>query len=191
MKKFEFYYVSGTTLTRECEELEKKKQLVASDFFPTPSEIEWFDKSEISEFAKYILKKAANDTDFKFRRTDFSLAQDYLTTCLIFDNASRPGAISNKKLANFACAIKKDNGYVISVPKQDSTKRSIPYSMHREIFNLLKLYVTHFRNKLEGISTSPQNTVFVLWNSSTMDSSLINLGLNLRLSGNVLSATVA
>ena len=44
------------TLTRECEELEKKKQLAASDFFPCPSEIERFDKSEISGFAKYILK---------------------------------------------------------------------------------------------------------------------------------------
>ena len=59
------------------------------------------------------------------------------------------------------------------------------------MFNLLKLYVTHFGNKLEGISTSPQNMVFVLWNGSTMDSSLINLGLNLRLSANVLLATVA
>ena len=37
----------------------------------------------------------------------------------------------------------------------------------------MKLYVTHFRNKLEGISTSPQITVWVLWNGGAMDSSLI------------------
>ena len=99
-----------------------KKETVASDFFPSPSETERFDKSEISEFVKYILKKAANDPDFKFRRTDFSLAEDYLITCLIFDNASRPGAISNMKLANFACAIKKDNGYVMCAETRQHKK---------------------------------------------------------------------
>ena len=95
------------TLTRECEELEHEKQLVARDFFPSPSGIERFDKSEISENAKYILKKAANDPNFKIRRTDFCLVREYLITCLIFDNASTPGAISNMKLAEFARAIKK------------------------------------------------------------------------------------
>ena len=96
------------------------------------------------------------------------------------------------KLAEFARAVKKDNAYVISVVKHKTARKDPAHiACTEKIFNLLKLYVTHFRNKLEGISTSPQNTVFVLWNSSTMDSSLINLGLDLRLSGNVLSATVA
>ena len=49
------------------------RETVARDFFPSLSEIERFDKSELSENAKYILKKAANDPNFKIGRTDFCL----------------------------------------------------------------------------------------------------------------------
>lgn len=57
------------TLTRECEELQYEKQLVAEDFL----EIEQLDESENSKNVKYILNKAANDLNFKIRRTDFQL----------------------------------------------------------------------------------------------------------------------
>ena len=78
------------------------------------------------------------------------------------------------KLAEFARAVKKDNAYVISVVKHKTARKGPAHiACTEKIFNLLKLYVTHFRNKLEGISTSPQNTVFVSWNGGAMDSSLI------------------
>ena len=57
------------TLTRECKELQYEKQLVAEDFL----EIEQLDESENSKNVKYILNKAANDLNFKIRRTDFQL----------------------------------------------------------------------------------------------------------------------
>ena len=79
-------------------------ETVSRDFFLSPSEIERFDKSEIWENAKYILKKAANEPNFKIR-SDLHLVWDYLITCLIFDNASRLGAINNMKLAEFVQAI--------------------------------------------------------------------------------------
>ena len=60
----------------------------------------------------------------KFRRTDFHLGWDYLIKCLIFYNASRPGA--NK-------AIKKDNGYVASMAKHKTVQKSLAYVACTEV----------------------------------------------------------
>ena len=46
-------------LYKEIQELDYEKQLNARDFFPTPTEIETFDKSEISISAIATLKQAA------------------------------------------------------------------------------------------------------------------------------------
>lgn len=65
------------------------------------------------------------------------------------------------KLAEFAQTLTNDNGYVGSMVKDKTVQKSPAYTTcTEEIFKLLKLYLAHFQNRLEGISTSPQSTVF-------------------------------
>ena len=51
------------------------------------------------------------------RMGNYCEARDYLLTSLIFDNVSRPGAISNMTLGEYKRATERVIGYVISVIK--------------------------------------------------------------------------
>ena len=162
------------TLYKEIQELDYEKQLNARDFFPTPSEIEIFDKSEISISAMTTLKQAAAAPNFQVTKTNFCLVRDYILTSLIFDNASRPGALSNMTLHEYSKVVFKDGGYVISV-KKHKTKHKGPahIALSTKNFKWLNTYLNKFRNQLDGIDTNPKHTVFVSWNGGPMDSSLI------------------
>ena len=162
------------TLYKEIQELDYEKQLNARDFFPTPSDIEIFDKSEISNSAIATLKQAATMPNFKVTKTNFCLVRDFILTSLIFDNASRPGALSNMTLDEYSRVVFKDGGYVISV-KKHKTKHKGPahIAFSAKNFKWLKTYLNKFRNQLDGIGTTPKHTVFVSWNGGLMDSSLI------------------
>ena len=62
------------------------------------------------------------------RMGNYCEARDYLLTSLIFDNASRPGAISNMTLVEYKRATERDIGYVISVIKH-KTEHKNPVSI--------------------------------------------------------------
>ena len=63
--------------------------------------------------------------NFKVTKTNFCLVRDFILTSLIFDNASRPGALSNMTLDEYSRVVFKDGGYVISV-KKHKTKHKGP-----------------------------------------------------------------
>ena len=85
------------TLYREMNEREFEKELKARDYFPSPEEIEKFDNSSLVKDAKKTISDS-HIKGFKLSKLKFCLARDYILTSLIFDNASRPGAISNMTL---------------------------------------------------------------------------------------------
>ena len=160
------------TLYKEIQELDYEKQLNARDFFPTPSDIEIFDKSEISNSAIATLKQAATVPKFKVTKTNFCLVRDFILTSLIFDNAYRPGALSNMTLDEYSRVVFKDGGYVISV-KKHKTKHKGPahIAFSAKNFKWLKTYLNKFRNQLDGIGTTPKHTVFVSWNGGPLETS--------------------
>ena len=83
------------TLRKEAQKKQPEKELIARENFPTAEQILNFDKSEKVKNAKRIIINSQVSNRFKMRKGNHCEARDYLLTSLIFDNASRPGVISN------------------------------------------------------------------------------------------------
>ena len=122
-------------------------------------------------------KKTISDSHikgFKLSKLKFCLARDYILTSLIFDNASRPGAISNMTLEEFERAIFRENRYVISVKNHKTGYKGPAHIVcTAALFRELAVFKRNFRDKLEGITTRPKDTMFVSWTGGAMDSSLV------------------
>ena len=161
-------------LYKEIQELNYKKQLNVKNFFPTPSKIDIFDKSEIWISAITTLKQAAAVPNFKVTMRNLCLVRDYILTSLMFDNASSLGALSNMSVDEYSKVVYKDGGYITSV-KKHKTKHKGPahIALSTKNFKWLNTHLNRFQNQLDGIGTNPKHTVFVSWNGGPVDSSLI------------------
>ena len=96
------------------------------------------------------------------RKGNYCEAKDYLWTSLIFDNASRPGAIKNMTLGEYRRATERDNCYVISVVKHKTVhKGPANIAGTRSLCREIGTYVKYLRNKKEGISANQDDTVFM------------------------------
>ena len=113
---------------KEAQKKQPEKELIATEIFPTPEKILNFGKSEKVKNVKHIIVNSQVGKRFKMRMGDYCEARDYLLTSLIFDNASRPGAISNMTLVEYKRATERDIGYVISVIKH-KTEHKNPVSI--------------------------------------------------------------
>ena len=87
------------TLRKEAQKKQPEKELIAREIFPTPEQILNSDKSE------KVNSQVGNR--FKMRMGNYCEARDYLLTSLTFDNASRPGAISNITLGEYKRATER------------------------------------------------------------------------------------
>ena len=91
-------------------------------------------------------------------------ARDYLLTTLIFDNVSRPGAISNMSLGKYKRATERDNGYMIIVIKHKTPhKGPASIACTQSLFREIGIYVKYLWDKIEGMSTDQADIVFVSW----------------------------
>ena len=154
-------------------EREFEKEIKARDYFPSPKEIEKFDNSSLVKDAKKTISDS-HIKGFKLSKVKFCLARDYILTSLIFDNASRPSAISNMTLQEFERAIFRENGYVISVKKHKTGYKGPAHIVcTAALFRELAVFKRNFRDKLEGITTRTKDTMFVSWTGGAMDSSLV------------------
>ena len=161
------------TFYKEAQEREYEKELEAMDNFPTPEEVLQFDESETVLSAKKLILKA-QVKGFRLTKQNYCHVRDYLLTRLIFDNASRPGALSNMTLKEFERAIFRNNGHVISVKKHKTGYKGPAHiACNKGLFKELIIFKNYFRNKLDDISIEPEDTFFVSWNGGAMDSSLI------------------
>ena len=113
------------TLCKDAQKKQPKKELIAREIFPTPEQILNLDKSDKVKNAKRIIVNSNVGNKFKIRMGNYCEARNYSLTSLIFDNASRPGAISNMTLGEYKRATERDNGYVISVIKH-KTAHKVP-----------------------------------------------------------------
>ena len=105
--------------------------------------------------------------------------RDYLLVCLIFDNASRPGAIANMTLKEYNNAIIQKDGHVVQVLRHKTAhKGPANISMSSELFRNVHHYIKSMRNMLPGISVKDDDTVFVSWGGSKMESNMITTQMN-------------
>ena len=105
---------------------------------------------------------------------NYCAVRGYLLMSLVFDNATRPGAISNIMLDECKRATNRDNGYVIRVIKHKAAhKGPVNIACAPSLFREIRIYVKYLRNKIEGTSTDPDDTVFVSQSGGAMDSSPI------------------
>ena len=91
-----------------------------------PSFLNWMAKLEKvreSKNVKRIIVNSQVGKRFKMRMGNYCEARDYLLTSLIFDNASRPGVISNMTLGEYKRATERVIGYVISVTKHKTVHK--------------------------------------------------------------------
>ena len=93
---------------------------------------------------------------------NYCAVRGYLLISLVFDNASRPGAISIMTLDECKRAINRIHGYVIRVIKHKAAhKGPVNIACAPSLFREIRIYVKYLRNKIEGTSTDPDDTVFV------------------------------
>ena len=165
-------------LWRSIKVRESQKQLIDMERFPTASEISRLDKSERIKEATQTLNRFMS-TESKITRKDFCLVRDYILLYLIFDNASRPGAISNMTLKELNHAVCQKDGFVVRVVKHKTAYKgpaniSISHDLHKHIHG----YVKWLRNKLPGIRSEDDDPVFVSWGGTKMEANMITNQMN-------------
>ena len=90
---------------------------------------------------------------------NYCAVRGYLLISLVFDNASRPGAISIMTLDECKRAIKRA---IIRVIKHKAAhKGPVNIACAPSLFREVRIYVKYLQNKIEGTSTDPDDTVFV------------------------------
>ena len=99
-----------------------QKQLQDMSPFPMPDEISQLDKSEVMKDAVSKLKRFSHSENTITKKA-FTLVGDFLLMCIIFDNASRPGAISNMTLLKFQGALVQTDGFVVRVVKHKTAHK--------------------------------------------------------------------
>ena len=93
---------------------------------------------------------------------NYCAVRGYLLISLVFDNASRPGAISIMTLDECKRATNRDHGHVIRVIKHKAAhKGPVNIACAPSLFRETRIYVKYLRNEIEGTSTDPDDTVFV------------------------------
>ena len=165
-------------LWKDIQKRKHEKMLIDIARFPKAEEIIVMDKSERTKGAISTLKRHMC-TSPKITRSSFCSVRDYLLMYLIFDNASRPGAISNMTLKEFRDAITQNDGYVIRVLNHKTAhKGPANISMSQELFDNVYNYIKFMRNKLPGIRFEDKDTVFVSWSGNKMESNMITMQMN-------------
>nr|XP_047134363.1 uncharacterized protein LOC124812189 [Hydra vulgaris] len=163
----------GKSLQKSIKENQYDKDIIDFNNFPTAEEIVILDNSDIVKDATNVLK-SSNTSFFKVNKTSFCLVRDYLITCIVFDNASRPGAICNMTLNEFSVAFENTDGFVVSVKKhKTSYKGPAHIALSKTLYLHVQKYITFLRNTLDGVSTSQDSYVFVSWHGGAISSSML------------------
>ena len=110
----------------------------------------------------------------KVTRAKLTLVRDCLLCHLIFNTASRPGAIGNMTIKEFNSAVRNDGCYTVRVINH-KTDYMGPANIvfNANLYNQSKSYLQYFRNSLTGVSTDESATFFTSWMGGKMDSSLV------------------
>ena len=161
------------TLFRHARELQHGKDIKVQERFPCPADFIEFDDCENVKEAIDLLKRM-NEGSIDISRNAFSRARDYLITCLINDNTSRPGAVSNMTLEEFSLADKQTQGWVISVMKhKTSVQGPANLAMNFNTYGYLRMYIK-IRNKLPGVGKNPDDKVFISWACNAISSNMVS-----------------
>ena len=127
-----------------------QKQLQDMSSFPMPDEISKLNKSEVTKEAVSTLKISRSESTIT--KKAFTLVRDSLLTSIIFNNASRPGAISYMTLFEFQGALVQKDGFVVRVVKHKTAhKGPANISMSQNVYTNVQGYIMFMRNKLPGI----------------------------------------
>nr|XP_047124634.1 uncharacterized protein LOC124807122 isoform X2 [Hydra vulgaris]XP_047126611.1 uncharacterized protein LOC124807913 isoform X2 [Hydra vulgaris] len=160
------------TLWKSIQEGRYEKDQIDLENFPSAEEIVILDNSDIVLEANKIINTSSTN---KLTKTTFCLARDYLLTCITFDNASRPGAVSNMTLNEFKKSIEKKDGFIVSVMKhKTSYKGPAHIVLSHSLYFKVKKYIKFMRNMLDGVSKKDDSYVFLSWSGSPISSSMLS-----------------
>ena len=91
------------SLWKSIEKRTSEKALIDMAKFPTINKIKMFDTSQLVQDAQRAVKEAVSaNGKFKLTRSKFTLAQDCILCHLIFNKASRLGAIGNMTIKDLS-----------------------------------------------------------------------------------------
>ena len=157
---------------QKCKSLNALKNMAK---FPTQDEIKIFDKSQLVQDVQQVLTDMVRSKGkAKVTRAKFTLVRDCLLCHLIFNNASRPGAIGNMTIEEFNSAVRNDGCYTVRVVNHKTDymgPANIVFNAKR--YDQSKSYLQYFRNSMTGVSTDESATFFTSWMGGKMDSSLV------------------
>lgn len=140
-----------------------------------PEELHEYDHSNLVEESRLLIKKLS----LKGRPPllqQFTSCRDYILTSLILSNATRPGALQNMTLKEFENASLASTGsYTVYVMDHKTIATSGPAVIvfTKFLHGECAMYIKHIRNQLPGISTLPDDPLFISWTGRKMSSSLL------------------
>ena len=167
------------SLWKELERRKHHKNLLDMKNFPTAEQIRSMDESAVGKEAIQLLNEYSLSSDPKVTRKGLCLIRDFLLTNLLFDNATRPGALSNMTLEEFRDAEHQKDGVVVSVKKHKTDYKGPAFvSFGHSLYRYTNDYVENVRNKLPGIGTKNKDAVFVSFSGLSMTSNMITMQMN-------------
>ena len=153
-----------------------KNELKQLEEMITTADITKFDQSDHVKECKKSLQSFC-----KLSIGKYTSVRDYIMISICLDNASRTGAIANMTLGEFKRAVQgKENIASVRVLNHKTVDTSGPavLSFSKKLFEEANTFLTHFRNKLEGIDTKDDANFFVSWNGNAMSSSMVTMQLH-------------
>ncbi|XP_047128536.2 uncharacterized protein LOC124809068 [Hydra vulgaris] len=162
------------TLWKAIERRKYEKQIEDMKRFPTGEQVCNFDKCDLAKEAINILKAFVADRSLKLNRKSYCLIRDCLIAQVLFDNASRPAAISNMTLGEFKSSVSQNDGIVVRVlHHKNDYKGPANITFQHEVYKRVQMYINFVRQRLPDVNVRDCDPVFLSFNGSKMDSSMI------------------
>ena len=131
---------------KKCKSL---KALTDIAKFPTQDEVKIFEKSQLVQDVQQVLNMVRSKGKAKVTRAKFTLVRDCILCHLIFNNASRPGAIGNMIIEEFNSAVRNGGCYTVRVINH-KTDYMGPANIvfNAKLYDQSKSYLQYFCNSL-------------------------------------------
>ncbi|XP_065683812.1 uncharacterized protein LOC136096469 [Hydra vulgaris] len=162
------------TLWKAIERRKYEKQIEDMKRFPTGEQVCNFDKCDLAKEAINILKAFVADRSLILNRKSYCLIRDCLIAQVLFDNASRPAAISNMTLGEFKSSVSQNDAIVVRVlHHKNDYKGPANITFQHEVYKRVQMYINFVCQRLPDVNVRDCDPVFLSFNGSKMDSSMI------------------
>ena len=169
----------GASYRKECGKRKWQKMEEELADIITPQNINDFERSSAAREAISMLGIFSGAHNIDLTQHKFTVIRDFLIAEILFNNASRSGALANMKVEELERARKEEGVYVVGIQDHKTVHihGAAQISLNESIYAWLQIYMKEIRAQVLAASPSGSNSgcayVFVTWNTEKMTSSQI------------------